>query len=168
MNAKYIILLLCFLGFFLSCKTQKVHVNNNMDYKLYVDYVQLNKYEVVDSLTMDSLLSITTREHKKITGCTASCFKINPMNEGYIIEACSTYDGLTDKDILSWTFGFSYYKEHILLVNKYFDTAKINPFKSTEEKVFVMLFSGASDITYCCFDSSCHLVESEDALRYSK
>ena len=90
------------------------------------------------------------------------------MNDGYNIVACSTYDGLTDKDFLPLAYGFSYYKEHILLVNKYFDTGKINPFKSTEEKVFVMLFSGTSDITYCWFDSSCHLVESKNALHYFK
>lgn len=133
------------------------------DYGIYTDYVQLDRYEVVDSLTLDSMINVAIREHEKITGCKASFFIVNQINGKYIIQSTLAFNSMFSGMALSDIFGFSYYKEHILLVGKTIQVL----FKATGKNSYVLLFSGIwGGWSDCWFDSDFHFTSSEGAMYY--
>lgn len=154
----------CVLFYFISCNTQK---KINIDYGLYTDYVMLDRYEIIDSITVDSMINRSIREHYKITGFNASFFDICYYQDGvgnynYNIVSCSTYDGMNQGNDIERTYSFSYYKGRILLLARNCIPSKL--FKPTGEKAYVMLMSGGSDLTNCVFDSTYHFIKSENAI----
>jgi len=156
---KIVVVLLALLNF-VSCSMQK---KMDIDYGIYMDCIKLEKYDVVDTLAIDSIIEISMREHKKITGYTASFFCISELKKAEIeVRCCSTYDYFSQGKEIEWTYVFSYYKDRILLIYKNNIPSKL--FKKTGEDAYVMLMSGGSDLTNCVFDSTYHFIKSESAI----
>ena len=154
------ILICAFLSLILfSCGTQK-ETNQN----LYSDCIKMDLYEVVDSSRVDSLIQKARLEHKRITGCFASCFEFiqtgNPQQ--CRVYSSSFYIALSTADETSRTLGFSLYNDDIILINKEFSP---NIFSAKGEDAYVVLLStSGKDYTVCVFDSTYHFLESENAI----
>jgi len=164
MKKRVLFVMGCIMFYLISCNTQK---KINIDYGLYTDYVMLNRYEIIDSIAVDSMINISMREHNKITRQKASFFNICYYQNGkgdynYNIGSCSTYDGINIGNDIERIYSFSYYNGRIILLAKNCIPSKL--FKPTGEKAYVMLMSGGSDLTNCVFDSTYHFIKSESAI----
>lgn len=155
--------LLCVMG---SCHTQKISEGYGNDkketenYGVFVKYALIDRYEIIDSLAIDSMISVAMRKHEKTTVCVPSFFAISqlPKINGYNIESCSTYDGQFQGEEISRHYGFSYYESRVILIDKANNPIKL--FRSTGEMTYVMLYCGGTDKTTCMFDSTFHFVKS--------
>lgn len=158
----YAVILFCVA----SCRTQKV---KDFDYDPIS--VKMNRCDILDSLTIDSLIQKSKQEHKNHTGHIAHCLEFcQGTSNSYLVFSNSSYNNAImdciQEPTFEWRNGvvhelcFAYYDGMILLVSNLGFPSSL--FKKTEEWDYVMLFSdrrGGFSIK-CEFDSTYKFVKS--------
>ena len=98
----------------ISCSVKNVRDNG-----LYTDYIKMNRFEVLDTLKLESMITKSKEEHKRLMGYTATCFYISQcgVKKEYNIRSESIYDGI-DPQTLPLSYGFAYFHGSVFLFLK--------------------------------------------------
>lgn len=130
-----------------------------------VDLLEMELYQVHDSLLIDSLIRISKYEHEKLTGEIPICFRFCQLknNQKLLIESGSLYPGIAPDITDSKAFGVACFNGSIILISKM--NFPMHIFASSKKTVYVMFISGDGGYTNCLFDSKFHLIQSENAIK---
>lgn len=164
-NLIFIVLLICLC----SCQTKKT--TNVFDYDIIS--VKMNRYEIIDSSAVDSMIRKALQIHKNYTGYIAHNLFFDysrESNKYYVTSHSSYHSEMTmifepavnyhNSKVLN--MGYAYCNGKILLVSSGNFPSLL--FKQTDEWDYVMFFSDGFDDwgSRCVFDSSYNFLKSEN------